>query len=120
MKLKKVLEEDSEWQSKGPTTSYMGKWPGTFSVYNWGYKGYYPGEEPALTAALDDESQNQLIDQAIDLMYSRFPEIMQNKKMKRHMLQMIIGQITQGELKDRVEMDNFIKRLKKTKGVETV
>ena len=69
---------------------------------------------------LDDESQNQLIDQAIDLMYSRFPEIMQNKKMKRHMLQMIIGQITQGELKDRVDMDNFIKRLKKTKGVETV
>ena len=40
--------------------------------------------------------------------------------MKRHVLQMVIGQITQGELKDRVDMDNFIKRLKKTKGVETV
>ena len=33
---------------------------------------------------------------------------------------MLIGKVTQGELKDRVDMDRFIKRLKKTRGVETV
>ena len=61
-----------------------------------------------------------MIDQAIDLMNSRFPEIVANKKMKRHMLQMLIGKITQGELRDKVDMEAFIKRLKKTKGVEIV
>ena len=33
---------------------------------------------------------------------------------------MLIGKVTQGELKDKIDMDDFIKRLKKTKGVETV
>ena len=120
MKLKKVLEEDSEWQSKGPTTSYMGKWPGTFSVYNWGYKGYYQGPEQDLKPEISQDTENHLIDQAIDLMYTRFPEIIKNKEIKRHMLQLLIGQITQGELKDRIEMEKFIKRLKKRTGVETV
>ena len=53
-------------------------------------------------------------------MYTRFPEVIKNKKIKRHMLQLLVGQITQGELKDRVEMEKFIKRLKKRTGVETV
>ena len=42
------------------------------------------------------------------------------KNLKRHFLQMLIGKITQGDLRDRVDMDKFIKRLKKTRGVETV
>ena len=53
-------------------------------------------------------------------MYTRLPEIIKNKEIKRHMLQLLIGQITQGELKDRIEMEKFIKRLKKRTGVETV
>ena len=108
MKLGKIIEGD--WQSSGPTTSYMGRSPAMASVYNWGYKGYYTGEDPNLTAAADDAIQDQLIDQAI----------VDNKKMKRYFLQMLIGKVTQGELKDRVDMDRFIKRLKKTRGVETV
>jgi len=118
MKLGKIIEGD--WQSSGPTTSYMGRSPAMASVYNWGYKGYYTGEDPNLTAAADDAIQDQLIDQAIDLMYSKYPDIVDNKKMKRYFLQMLIGKVTQGELRDRVDMDRFIKRLKKTRGVETV
>ena len=64
--------------------------------------------------------QDQLIDQAIDLMYSKYPDIVNNKKMKRHFLQMLVGKITQGDLRDRVDLNSFIKRLKKTRGVETV
>ena len=118
MKLCSLLKEVLD--GGGQTTSYLGRQPAMQSVYNWGYKGYYTGEDPNLTAVADAESQNQLIDQAIDLMYSKFPDIIANKKLKRHMLQILIGQITQGELSDKVDMDSFIKRLKKTKGVETV
>jgi hypothetical protein len=90
------------------------------SVYNWGYKGYYQGPEQDLKPEISQDTENHLIDQAIDLMYTRFPEVIKNKKIKRHMLQLLVGQITQGELKDRVEMEKFIKRLKKRTGVETV
>ena len=61
-----------------------------------------------------------MIDQAIDLMYSKYPDIVNNKKIKRHFLQMLVGKITQGDLRDRVDLNSFIKRLKKTRGVETV
>ena len=118
MKLCSLLKEALDGGAQ--TTGYLGRQPAMQSVYNWGYKGYYTDEDPNLTAVADAESQNQLIDQAIDLMYSKFPDIIANKKLKRHMLQILIGQITQGELSDKVDMDSFIKRLKKTKGVETV
>jgi len=118
MKLCSLLKEALD--GGGQTTGYLGRAPALQSVYNWGYKGYYTGDDPNLAAVADAETENQLIDQAIDLMYSKFPDIIANKKLKRHMLQMLIGQITQGELSDKVDMDSFIKRLKKTKGVETV
>jgi len=118
MKLGSLLKEALD--GGGQTTGYLGRQPALQSVYNWGYKGYYTGDDPNLAAVADAETENQLIDQAIDLMYSKFPEVVANKKLKRHMLQMLIGQITQGELSDKVDMDSFIKRLKKTKGVETV
>ena len=119
MKLCSVLKDRVD-EGIGATTGYLGRFPALQSIYNWGYKGYYQGPEQDLTPELDTSSQNQLIDQAIDLLYSRYPEIIENKKLKRHMLQMLIGKVTQGELKDKVDMDAFIKRLKKTKGVETV
>ena len=120
MKLCTLLKERVDGGIGAASTGYLGKFPSLASVYNWGYKGYYQGPEQDLTPELDTASQNQLIDQAIDLLYSRYPEIIENKKLKRHMLQMLIGKVTQGELKDKVDMDAFIKRLKKTKGVETV
>ena len=118
MKLGKIIKSDH--QSIGPNENYMGRSPAMASVYNWGYKGYYTGEDPNLTAVADDAIQDQLIDQAIDLMYSKYPDIVDNKKMKRHFLQMLIGKVTQGELRDRIDMDKFINRLKKTRSVETV
>ncbi len=104
----------------GATTGYLGRFPALQSVYNWGYKGYYQGNDQSPETELDQASQNLMIDQAIDLMYSKYPELISNKKLKRHMLQMVIGKITQGELRDKVDLDSFIKRLKKTKGVVTV
>ena len=118
MKLGHVLKGLAE--ISGPTTGYLGRSPAMQSVYNWGYKGYYAGggEEPKVE--LDLQQQNMMIDQAIDLLYSQYPEVIENKKLKRHVLQVLIGKVTQGELKDKIDMDDFIKRLKKTKGVETV
>ena len=120
MKLCTVLKERIDGGIGGASTSYLGKLPSLASVYNWGYKGYYQGGEEDPVAELSQDAENQLIDQAIELMYSRFPEIIKNKEIKRHMLQLLVGQITQGELKDRIEMEKFIKRLKKRTGVETV
>ena len=120
MKLCTVLKERIDGGIGAASTGYLGKFPQLASVYNWGYKGYYQGPEQDLKPEISQETENQLIDQAIDLMYSKFPEIIKNKEIKRHMLQMLVGQITQGELKDRIEMEKFIKRLKKRTGVETV
>ena len=118
MKLCSLLKEVLDGGAQ--TTGYLGRAPAMQSVYNWGYKGYYQGPEQDLKPEISQDTENHLIDQAIDLMYSRFREIIKNKEIKRHMLQLLIGQITQGELKDRIEMEKFIKRLKKRTGVETV
>ena len=120
MKLCNVLRERIDGGGGGATTAYLGRFPALQSVYNWGYKGYFAGGDESPEVELDPDSQNQLIDQAIDLLYSKFPEVIGDKKLKRHVLQMLIGKVTQGELRDKVDMDTFIKRLKKTKGVETV
>ena len=119
MKLCSVLKDRVD-EGIGATTGYLGRFPALQSIYNWGYKGYYQGPEQDLKPEISQDTENHLIDQAIDLMYSRFPEIIKNKEIKRHMLQLLVGQITQGELKDRIEMEKFIKRLKKRTGVETV
>ena len=120
MKLCTVLKERIDGGIGAASTGYLGKFPSLASVYNWGYKGYYAGGDETPEVELDQNQQDQLIDQAIDLLYSRFPEIIKNKEIKRHMLQLLVGQITQGELKDKIEMEKFIKRLKKRTGVETV
>ena len=120
MKLCTVLKERADAGIGAPTTGYLGRFPALQSVYNWGYKGYYTGDGEDPQVELDPQQQNMMIDQAIDLLYSQYPEVIENKKLKRHVLQVLIGKVTQGELKDRIDMDNFIKRLKKTKGVETV
>ena len=120
MRLGYLLKERIDGGIGAASTGYLGKFPSLASVYNWGYKGYFQGGEEDPVAELSPDAENHLIDQAVDLMYTRFPEIIKNKEIKRHMLQMLVGQITQGELKDRGEMEKFIKRLKKRTGVETV
>ena len=120
MRLGYLLKERIDGGIGAASTGYLGKFPSLASVYNWGYKGYFQGVEEDPVAELSPDAENHLIDQAVDLMYTRFPEIIKNKEIKRHMLQMLVGQITQGELKDRIEMEKFIKRLKKRTGVETV
>jgi|10_taG_2_1085330.scaffolds.fasta_scaffold07028_7 hypothetical protein len=69
---------------------------------------------------LDPDIERQLIDYAIDLLYSRYPELVDNKTIKRHVLQMVIGKITSGEPSDQITMKNFIKQIKKKKGVKVV
>ena len=120
MKLRSVIKEKIDGGIGAGSTGYLGRFPALQSVYNWGYKGYFTGGEADPEVELDQQQQNTMIEQAIDLLYSKYPEVIENKKLKRHVLQMLIGKVTQGELKDRVDMDTFIKRLKKTKGVETV
>ena len=120
MKLRSVIKEKIDGGIGAGATGYLGRFPALQSVYNWGYKGYFTGGEADPEVELDQQQQNTMIDQAIDLLYSKFPEVIENKKLKRHVLQMLIGKVTQGELSNRVDMDTFIKRLKKTKGVETV
>ena len=120
MKLRSVIKEKIDGGIGAGSTGYLGRFPALQSVYNWGYKGYFTGGEADPEVELDQQQQNTMIDQAIDLLYSTYPEVIENKKLKRHVLQMLIGKVTQGELKDKVDMDTFIKRLKKTKGVEPV
>ena len=111
MKLKDVLNE-----------SYASK----LSEYasSWGVKNYRttPGNniESESAATLDPYIEDQLIDQVIDVMYRDYPEIVRDKKIKRHMVQMVVGRVMKGEVKDIIDIDNFIKKLKKRMKVDTI
>ncbi len=120
MKLKNVLSE-----LQGPTTAYASKHvPGNASVATWGIKGYRttPGnklDDPA-TAVVDSYIEEQLIDQVIDVMYRDYPEMVKDKKVKKHLIQMLVGRVMAGEVRDIIDIDRFIKRLKKRMKVETI
>jgi hypothetical protein len=111
MKLKDVLNE-----------SYASKWPATGG--SWGIKNYRttPGNnvDPVSAATLDPYIEDQLIDQVIDVMYRDYPEIVRDKKIKRHIVQMVVGRVMKGEVKDIIDVDNFIKKLKKRMKVDTI
>ena len=111
MKLKDVLNE-----------SYASKWPATDG--SWGIKNYRttPGNnvDPVSAATLDPYIEDQLIDQVIDVMYRDYPEIVRDKKIKRHIVQMVVGRVMKGEVKDIIDVDNFIKKLKKRMKVDTI
>ena len=120
MKLKNVLSE-----LQGPTTAYASKHvPGNASVATWGIKGYRttPGgrlDDP-VSAVVDPHIEEQLIDQVIDVMYRYYPEMVKDKKVKRHLIQMWVGKVMAGEVNDIIDIDRFIKRLKKRMKVETI
>jgi len=107
MKLRDVLQE------------YGSKWPaysGTWGIKN--YRAVVKNVDP-VSAEVDPQIEQQLIDQIIDVMYRDYPEIVKDKKIKRHILQMVIGRVTAGELQGLVNFDNVIKRLKKRMKVKT-
>ena len=120
MKLKNVLSE-----LQGPTTAYASKHvPGYASVASWGVKDYRttPGNklDDPVSQTLDPYIEEQLIDQVIDVMYRDYPEMVKEKKVKRHLIQMLVGKVMAGEVQDVIDVDRFIKRLKKRMKVETI
>ena len=120
MKLGHVLCE-----LKGGTTQYASKFrPGYSSASSWGIKGYRttPGNkfDDPVSQTLDPYIEEQLIDQVIDVMYRDYPEMVKDKKVKKHLIQMLVGKVMVGEVRDIIDVDRFIKRLKKRMKVETL
>ena len=64
-------------------------------------------------SVVDPHIEQQLIDQAISILFNDHPELVNDKKIRRHHLQMLIGKVTSGEVSDLITMKNFIKSLKK-------
>tara|TARA_R110000744_G_scaffold9052_8_gene29485 strand:+ start:2873 stop:3223 length:351 start_codon:yes stop_codon:yes gene_type:complete len=115
MKLKDVLLRED-----GPYTNYHGQSHAIFSSYNTGYKPTPGNRAPdKLTATLDADIERQLIDQAIDLLFNDYPNLMKDKQIRRHHVNMLLGKITSGEVADLIDVDNFIKRLWKNKKIKT-
>ena len=118
VKLRNVLAEIT-----GTTNQYASKWiPGYTS--SWGIKGYRttPGNklDDPVSQTLDPYIEEQLIDQVIDVMYRDYPEMVKDKKVKKHLIQMLVGKVMSGEVRDIIDIDRFIKRLKKRMKVETL
>ena len=84
MKLRSVIKEKIDGGIGAGSTGYLGRFPALQSVYNWGYKGYFTGGEADPEVELDQQQQNTMIDQAIDLLYSKFLEVIENKKLNRN------------------------------------
>jgi len=95
-----------------------------FSGSTWTYKDFinFTPDQKASTydqSRVDANIEKQLIDFAIDKIYEYYPEVVQNKKIKRIYLQMIIGKIYSGDIRDLITLRSTIKRLKE-KGIEVV
>lgn len=110
MKLSSILQE---LQGISNYTNDKASWT-TWNPYN-----YMPAQANRSQNVYDDEPvvdpdiERQLIDQAIDVMISRFPELISDKKIKRHHVQMIIGKLTSGEVNGIITLSSFEKMLKK-------
>tara|TARA_R110000824_G_scaffold81446_1_gene204744 strand:+ start:1692 stop:2054 length:363 start_codon:yes stop_codon:yes gene_type:complete len=119
MKLREaLLREAGQWS--GPYTNYHGHAPALFSTYNSGYKTS-PGNkvDNTLTSKVDSELETQLIDQAIELLFSKYPSLIQDKKIRRHHINMLLGKISNGDVNNIIDIENFIKRLWKQKNIKT-
>lgn len=116
MKLRDILKEAGY---TGPYTNFHGRAPALFSAYNVGYRtspGNNVGDQASST--MDSDRESHLIDRAIDMLYDKYPQIIKNKKVKRHLINMLIGKITSGEKMDSVDIDKLIKRLWKNKKIK--
>lgn len=118
MKLKDCLLEEG-WAG-APNSNYAGAGRSLSSFGNmYRPSGGNIGIDPT-TATLDKDIEAQLIDQAIDKLFWDYPELVQDKKIKRMHVQMLLGKITSGEVADLIDVDRFIKQLKKRKKIKTV
>ena len=116
MKLKDILNEAGY---TGPYTNFHGRAPALFSAYNVGYRPT-PGNnvDDQLTRTLDADRESQIIDRVIDKIYHEYPELVKNKKIKRHLIQILVGKITSGEKPTNVDISNIVKKLWKDKKVK--
>jgi hypothetical protein len=120
MKLKDCLTE-AGWAGS-PNSNYAGR-GNQFSGFGNGNM-YRPSGgnigADKLTYTLDQDIEAQLISQAIDKLFWEYPELIKDKKIKRMHVQMLLGKITSGEVDNLIDVDRFIKQLKKTKKIKTV
>jgi hypothetical protein len=62
---------------------------------------------------LDPHIEAQLIQQAIDMLVTQHSDLIQDKTIRRHHIQMLIGKITSGEVDDLISLKSMVKGLKK-------
>mgnify|MGYP006919375854 CR=1 len=118
MKLKDCLTEEG-WAG-APNSNYAGAGR-SFSSFGNAYRpsGGNIGWDK-MTATLDPDIESQLISQAIDKLFWEYPNLIKDKKIKRMHVQMLLGKITSGQVDNQIDVDRFIKQLKKTKKIKTV
>jgi len=116
MKLIDILNE-AGWT--GPYTNFHGRAPALFGAYNIGYRPT-PGNnvDDKLTKTMDTDREAHLIDRTIDMLYDKYPQIIKDKKVKRHLINMLVGKITSGEKMDSIDIDKLIKKLWKDKKIK--
>lgn len=116
MKLKDVLNEAGY---TGPYTNFHGRSPALFTAYNVGYRTS-PGNNISDKGNTDINSdrEDHLIDRAIDILHDKYPELIKDKKVKRHMINMLIGKITSGANMGEIDIEKLIKKLWKDKKVK--
>lgn len=116
MKLKDVLIE-AGWT--GPYTNFHGRAPALFSAYNVGYRaspGNNVGDQAAAT--MDADRESHIIDRVIDKLYDEYPELIQNKRVKRHLIQILVGKVNSGTNLGDIDIDKIAKKLWKDKKVK--
>jgi len=115
--MKKKLNEEGYEKVTGFRA--IGGSPGQWTQWG-GPKGYSRNDyktkaelEKEPESVVDPHIEQQLIDQAISILFNDHPELVNNKKIRRHHIQMLIGKVTSGEVSDLITMKQFIKSLKK-------
>ena len=109
MKLKDCLTEEG-WAG-APNSNYAGAGR-SFSSFGNAYRPSGGNIGPDI--------ESQLISQAIDKLFWEYPNLIKDKKIKRMHVQMLLGKITSGQVDNQIDVDRFIKQLKKTKKIKTV
>ena len=118
MKIRSIIKEldferDSGFRQGsgiGQFTSWNNK---TYLPIDPNYKNPMSSEDGS---KLDPYIEQQLINRAIDLLFSEYPNLVQDKKIRRHLVQMLVGKVTSGDGVDAISLKNMIKTLKK-KGI---
>tara|TARA_S200002703_G_scaffold78043_1_gene67215 strand:+ start:2255 stop:2611 length:357 start_codon:yes stop_codon:yes gene_type:complete len=116
MKLKDILKEA---ESASPYSTFHGRAPALFSAYNVGYRAS-PGNnfDDKMGKSIESDKEEHLIDRAIDILHDKYPELIKDKKVKRHMINMLIGKITSGANMGEIDIEKLIKKLWKDKKVK--